>query len=153
MVNDDVLIKYERARGHKEDWPEQVMKMKMRLEEVKLGFPGIRNDHLSLVPVSIIQRGDIFIWDPYFECDKKGDLAPLMLRNDGSGMFYVYGIGIGDDSERDPERIKIRWQDTIQLGDNGPGQDDLVYRVDVRPSTVGGPGYYYFFKSYRDFIS
>ena len=31
MINDNVLIKTERARGHKEDWPEIVIEMKERL--------------------------------------------------------------------------------------------------------------------------
>ena len=81
MINDNVLIKTERARGHKDDWPEIVIQMKERLNEVKLGFPGLGNDHLSLVPFSQIKVGDWFIWDLYLECySRSGDEAPLFLN-------------------------------------------------------------------------
>lgn len=151
MVNDDILIKYSRARGHKEDWPEQTRAMKKRLLEMKLGFPGIGNDHLSLVPVSSLKLGDIFIYDPCVESmERDCDEAPIMFRIiDSDGYCFIEGIGIGADSVRDPERIKFRWKDTVPFP---PISDNfLVYRVDVRPTMNGGPGYYYFFKSYRDF--
>ena len=57
MINDNILIKFERARGHKYDWPEIVIQMKERMKEMKLGFPGIGNDHMSLVPFSQIKEG------------------------------------------------------------------------------------------------
>ena len=53
MVNDDILIKYSRKRGHKYTWPEQVVKMKARMMEMKLGFTGIGNDHMSLIEYKI----------------------------------------------------------------------------------------------------
>jgi hypothetical protein len=148
MINDEVLIKYKRAIGYKTSWPEQVIQMKERLKEMKLGFPGIRNDHLTLVPMSAIGVGDIFILDDYIGLDKRGDNAPLMLKNIGNG-YYIVGIGCGLDSERDPDRLCLRYGDiidTIGVDNNYP-----VCRVDVRPTMNGGPGYYYFFKSYRDF--
>ena len=49
MVNDDILIKFARKRGFSKTWPDQVNKMKSRMTEMKLGFPGIGNDHLSLM--------------------------------------------------------------------------------------------------------
>ena len=148
MINDDTLIKIERARGFKHDWPAQVIKMRQRMINMKLGFPGIGNDHISLVEFGKIQEDDIYIYDPYVEAgDGVGDEAPIMLRDLGNGKCYVEGIGCGVDSIRDPER-RLRWMDIIDKP-NIPS-NFLVFRVDVRPTLNGGPGYYYFFKSYRD---
>ena len=150
MINDNVLIKTERARGHKEDWPEIVIQMKERLNEVKLGFPGLGNDHLSLVPFSQIKVGDWFIWDLYLECySRSGDEAPLFLNYLEEGEARIEGIGCGIDSKRDPDRLKFRWMDVIGLPPIS--ENTLVLRVDVRPTLNGGPGYYYFYRSYRDF--
>jgi len=150
MINDDVLIKYSRQRGFNVTWPEQVIKMKLRMTEMKLGFPGIGNDHLSLVEYKDIKKDDIFIYDPYVELGNNvGDEAPLMLRVLGNNKCYIEGIGCGIDSLRDPERLKFRWKDIIDLP-NLP-QNFLVFRVEPRPTLNGGPAYYYFFKSYRDF--
>ena len=149
MINDDVLIKVERSRGHKLTWPEQVVKMKARLYNTKIGFPGIKNDHLSIVEFGNIHLGDLFIYDPYIELgDGCGDEAPMMLKDLGSGKYRIEGIGCGIDSKKDPDRLKFRWMDII---DFQIPQDFLVLRVDPRPDLNGGPGYYYFFKSYRDF--
>lgn len=148
MINDDILIKFARNRGHREDWPEQVNIMKNRLLEMRLGFPGIRNEHLSLVQFKAIQRDDIFIYDLYTESQIRGDEAPLMLKSLGSDQYYVEGIGCGVDSKRDPDRLKIRWKDTIYIPDIP--EESLVEKVDIRPTLNGGPGYYYFFKAYRD---
>lgn len=150
MVNDDILIKFSRKRGYKYTWPDQVNKMKSRMTEMKLGFPGIGNDHISLVEFGLIKPGDIFIYDPYIESGNgNGDEAPIMLRVLESGECFVEGIGCGWDLVRDPNRINIRWKDIISM----PPIDKnfLVFRVDIRPTLNGGPGYYYFFKSYRDF--
>ena len=149
MVNEDAFIKFARSRGFKYTWPEQVNKMRYRLVEMKRGFPGIKNNHLTLLEFKRIKEGEWFILDPYVElgpgiCDD----APMMLKNLGNSKYYIEGIGYGLD-RKDPDRTKFRWQDTIEL----PPIDKnfLVYRVDVRPDLNGGPGYYYFFKSYRDF--
>ena len=149
MVNDDILIKFSRKRGHKYTWPDQVNLMKARMTEMKLGFPGIGNDHISLVEFRTIKPGDIFIYDPYIELGNgAGDEAPVMLRVLESGECFVEGIGCGWDSVRDPGRTVIRWRDIVSM----PPLDSnfLVFRVDIRPTLNGGPGYYYFFKSYRD---
>lgn len=149
MLNDDVLIKFSRIRGHRYTWPEQVWRMKERLEHVKSGFPGIRNNHLDLIEFRYIKEGDIFIHDRYLE-GGSGDEAPIMYRITEPWTAEIEGIGIGQDSRRDPDRTKIRVWDTVGLGEIlNPG--DLVLRVNVRPTENGGPGYYYFFKSYRDF--
>lgn len=149
MLNNDTLIKYSRNRGHKTDWPDKVNYMRLRLDEIKLGFPGIRNDHLSLVEWKDIVEGDIFIYDSNIEDKVRPTEAPIMFRKLPENNLYIEGIGCGLDLERDPYRLKYRWKDTIK----SPGFSDnqLVYRVDVRPTINGGPGYYYFFKSYRDF--
>ena len=149
MVNDDILIKFSRKRGHRYTWPDQVNLMKARMTEIKLGFHGIGNDHISLVEFKTIKPGDIFIYDPYVELgNSAGDEAPVMLRVLDSGDCFVEGIGCGWDSIRDPERIKIRWKDVVPMP--SLNSDFLVFRVDIRPTLNGGPGYYYFFKSYRD---
>lgn len=148
MINLDTIIKILRKRGHKTDWPEHTRRMLKRLEEVRLGFPGIRNDHLSLIERGKLVEGDIFIYDSYLGTSRGGDEAPLMLKIVGGGQYYVEGIGLGLDLIRDSDRTKIRWRDII--GYNIP-EDTLVCKVDVKPSMNGGPGYYYFYKSYRDF--
>lgn len=150
MVNDDVLIKFARSRGHREDWPEVVNGMRQRLLEMKLGFPGIRNDHLSLIPASKLTDEDLFIYDLYIEDYKgRGNEAPMMLQMLGDGKVRIEGIGCGTDLERDPDRLLFRWRDIKTVPPLMP--NDLVYRVDVRPTLNSGPAYYYFFKSYRDF--
>lgn len=148
MINDDSLIKIVRARGFKHNWPSVVRNMKRRIEEMKLGFPGISNNHLELVPFSVIDRGDLFIYDKYLESEtREGDEAPLMLKDTGNYLYEIEGIGCGKDSIRDPQRLNYRWKDTkfLWFPDN-----ILVCRVIVRPRENGGPGYYYFYKSYRD---
>lgn len=149
MINTDTLIKICRNRGYKIDWPEQVNKMKLRLNEIKLGFPGIRNDHLSLIEIKDLIPGDIFIYDNFIESDRIRDDAPIMLRFLENKNCYIEGIGCGLDSIRDPKRTLFKWKDEVSF----PlvPYNFLVYRVDVRPTENGGPGYYYFFKSYRDF--
>ena len=118
--------------------------------EMKLCFPGIGNDHISLVEYSSIKEGDIFIYDPFIESGNgTGDEATLMLRVLPSGECMIEGIGCGWDSIRDPDRTKFRWKDIIPMPPLNP--EFLVFKVDIRPTLNGGPGYYYFFKSYRDF--
>lgn len=150
MINDDILIKYARKRGYKKTWPDQVNKMKTRMTEMKLGFMGIGNDHMSLVEFQSIKPGDIFIYDPYVESGSgTGDEAPMMLKVLEDGRCYIEGIGVGLDSKRDPDRTRFRWRDIVTMPQLPP--DFLVFRVEVKPTLNGGPGYYYFFKSYRDF--
>ena len=148
MINDAALIKFVRARGHKTDWPEVVITMRERIREMKLGFPGIGNNHLTLVPFNEIESGEIFIYDPFIFSEVRGDEAPMMLKYLGNNRFYIEGIGCGLDSVRDPDRINFRYGDVFQFP--FPSPDFLVSRVDVRPTMNGGPGYYYFFKAYRD---
>jgi hypothetical protein len=147
MINDDILIKVSRLRGHKYDWPDHVCKLKARLNEIKQGFPGINNNHLSLINYGDAKIGDIIIVDLHLFCETTGDEAPLMLRLNETNCT-IEGIGAGNDSN-DLDRILHRWQDSIPIPPLP--KDFLVYRVDVRPTLNGGPGYYYFFKSYRDF--
>lgn len=150
MVNDDTLIKYAYKRGYKEVWPDFVMKMKERMIDMKLGFPGIGNNDLTLLEYGKLGIGDLFIYDPYVEVPQGivYDEAPVMLRILEDGLGYVEGIGKGDDSIRDPYRINIRWRDTVQLPPLNP--EFLVFRVDSRPTMNGGSAYYYFFKAYHD---
>ena len=70
MINDETLIKIVRKRGFQRTWPTQVNRMKSRLEWVRLGFPGIRNDHLSLIKFSDLKLGDLYIYDEYLENDE-----------------------------------------------------------------------------------
>jgi hypothetical protein len=150
MVNDDILIKVIRKRGHKTDWPMYVREMRKRLLEIKLGFMGIGDNHLSLVEFQDIKEGDLFIWDLYVESLKRsGDEAPILLQKLENGKALIEGIGNGIDSVRDPDRIKYRWRDTIDMPPIDP--HFLVYRFDARPSVMtGGPSYYFIAKAYRD---
>lgn len=154
MVNDDVLIKAARARGHRDDWPEQVRAMRERIREMKLGFPGIGNDHLELTIFKRLGPSDVFIWDPYTEFrERVGDEAPLMMRllEYNPGKVLIEGIGCGIDSVRDPDRNKLRWMDVISMPSE-INNDSLVFKCIARPDLItGGPTYYYWFKSYRDF--
>ena len=151
MVNDDILIKVVRSRGNRFNWPDHVNLMKSRLIEMKLGFPGIGNDHLTIYEFKDIKEGDIFIYDPYIEVGGFGyvEEAPIMLRVINESECLIEGIGIGLDKLRDPDRLLYRWNDIIKR----PNIPDnfLVYKVDSRPDLNGGSSYYYFFKSYRDF--
>lgn len=150
MINDDTLIKIVRNRGFKYNWPEQVIRMKKQLTNIKLGFPGIGNNHLSIVEFNDIKVNDIFIVDDNFEFDYKTDNAPLMLKKLNKNQYYIEGIGCGLDSVRDPERIKFRWKDII-TDDNLIDPNYLVLRVEARPKyLIGGPAYYFFYKAYRD---
>jgi len=148
MVNDDILIKTARNRGFKRTWPEQVNRMKSRILWVKLGFPGIGNDHFDLVPFSSIKPGNLFIYDKDLERGFGfGDEAPVMYRHLGDKV-KVEGIGKGADSRRDPSRTKIRWKDILDMPEIG--DNELVLRVNPNPTLNGGSAYYYFYKSYRD---
>lgn len=150
MINDDTLIKIVRSRGYKKTWPDQVNRMKARLTWIKLGFPGIRNDHLTISLAKDLKEGDLYIYDQYLEKGfGYGDEAPLMLRVLGSGKCIVEGIGQGADSKRDPYRVNLRWKDVIEMP--GIGENELILRVNPSPTLNGGSAYYYFFKSYRDF--
>jgi len=149
MVNDDVLIKFAWNSGHKSDWPDFVMAMKNRMTDMKLGFPGIGNNDITLINFGSLVPGDLFIHDPYINVPNGViyDDAPIMYQILEDHNLYVEGIGKGDDS-RDPLRINIRWRDVlppISLDPSFP-----VFRVDSRPTMNGGPAYYYFFKAYHD---
>ncbi|MBP3732173.1 MAG: hypothetical protein J6I84_02895 [Bacilli bacterium] len=149
MINDDTIIKIERLRGFKRTWPEQTNRVKSRLQWVREGFPGIRNDHLDLTTYARIKTGSLYIWDPYLEKGFGfGDEAPLMLKDLGNGKSEVIGIGKGSDSKRDPTRTLIRWKDIIPTPIIAPSE--LVLRVNPKPTLNGGSAYYYFYKSPRD---
>lgn len=150
MVNDDVIIKFVRnTLGLKTEWPEPVRCFRRRMNEMKKGFPGIRNDHLDIISKSNLRVGDIFISDyQMFNEDAVYDRAPKMFYCLPDGVLELIGIGRGLDLE-DKERL-------VRVGDYGKPeqfQEDLIgyaFRVNVRPTSNGGPGYTYFFKSYRD---
>ena len=152
MINDDILIKFARVRGHKEDWPQAVRYMRNRLYDMKLGFPGIRNDHMDLVIYSDLNVGDIFIYDPYFETSGEiNHIAPKMLKILGDSKYSIEGIGCGLDLD-DPDRLIYRYKDIIDhIPFPGFNFSSPCFRVNVRPDLTGGPGYYYFLKSYHDF--
>ena len=65
MINDDILIKFARVRGHKEDWPQAVRYFRNRLTEIKLGFPGIRNDHMDIITYDNFTTKNAKIIDTY----------------------------------------------------------------------------------------
>jgi hypothetical protein len=137
MINEDVIIKIVRNNGHKTDWPELVQQFFIRLDEIKLGFPGIRNSDLSYVNYTTIGVDDIFIYDDF--------RTPVMYKKLDDNNFEVVGIGCG--SYEAPGEKLFRWKDIIQRNFN----DSYVYRVDCRPTENGGHGYYYFYRAYRDY--
>ena len=49
------------SRGMKTDWPRYVRAFLDRLDEIKLGFPGLGNDHLTIAKYGTIREGDYFI--------------------------------------------------------------------------------------------
>ena len=153
MINDDVLIKVARKQlGHLYDWPDVVVAMKSRLEEIKLGFTGIRNDHLSLINFNQLKQDDLFIVDSYFGIDFTGpfDEAPIMLHWLENNKYQIEGIGCGLDSIRDPDRIKFRWKDIIDCPNLLP-ENHLVFRFDARPDQFcGGAAHYAVYKAYKD---
>jgi hypothetical protein len=152
MINDDTLIKIVRSRGYKKTWPDQVNRMKARLTWIKLGFPGIRNDHLTISLAKDLKEGDLYIYDQYLEKGfGYGDEAPLMLKWINPEQTEIVGIGQGEDSRRDPTRKLLRWKDIIPAPQLDP--DTLVLSVNPSPTLNGGSAYYYFFKSYRDLRS
>lgn len=148
MVTFDSFIKHIRSfQEHKKDWPEYVNSMRFRFNKVKTGFPGINDDHVDLVSYSVLDIGDIFIYDSnIYGLDSNNTDAPMMLQI-LKGEFLILGIGNESDIDRDPDRIKFRVGDTINFNLN---KDYPIYRVNVRPTKEGGPGYYYFYKAYRD---
>lgn len=150
MVNKDVLIKVARNRGFVHNWPDQVNYMRERLKQIKLGFPGLRNDHFDLIELKDVKDGDLFIIDPYIESvTDSNDTAPILYKLEGSKLI-IEGIGKGLDLT-DEYRTKRRWKDELDSSSlNNMPRNSLVLRVNVRPKLTGGPGYYYFFKSYRD---
>ena len=152
MVNIDILAKRAREKSSG-NWPELAYSDFIELEQIKSGFPGIGSDHITIVDFKDIKEKDIFI---YSEASITGrDEAPLMLMKLPNVIlpeneYLIIGIGKGEDSKRDPQRLKLRWRDCIEKPALlVPGVK--VFRVDVRPTLNGGPGYYYFFRSYRDF--
>ena len=133
-----------------EDWPDYARCLRDRIEECKLGFPGIRSEHLTVTKLNLITEGQIFILDrSLFDYPKRlSDEAPIMYRKTSEG-WLIEGIGQGLDLVRDPDRVKFRWMDMKEEID--APNDQVILRVDCRPDLItGGPGYYYFYKAFRD---
>ena len=149
IVVGSVIKLVRNSRGIKTDWPRYVRAFLDRLDEIKLGFPGLGNDHLTIAKYGTIREGDYFIFDECI-CDltRSNDNAPILYRAVKDKKAVIEGIGCGLDSTRDPDRIKLRWKDVVNLPSASP--EFPVLRVDVRPTLNGGPAYYYFYKAYRD---
>ena len=149
MVNIDIVIKLIRELGFS-DWPERSLDFMDRLEEMKKGFPGIRNEYLTLSKYRNIQPREIFIYDPGM-FSGESDEAPVMLKALGNGQAIIEGLGCGLDPF-DPDRILRRWKDIISVPFGKLLMTEWpVYKVDVKPYMNGGKGYYYFLRSYRDY--
>lgn len=138
MINEDYIIKLIRKNGHKTDWPSLVQNFFIRLDEIKLGFPGIRNTDLSFIPYGDIKNNELFIYDDF--------KTPVMYKKLNDLAFEI--IGIGEGSYENPEEKLFRWKDKVHRNfDNS----SYVYRIDCKPTENGGPGYYYFYRAYRDY--
>lgn len=133
MVDVNTLIKIVRELKII-DWPDQVNYMRLHLEELLKGFPGIGLGHLSLVKFKDLLKTDTYIYDPSIMSKQVG--TPMMITKD-----IIIGIGCGPFTGKKPtERVEL------DIPDN-----QLVLRVDCRPKETGGPGYFYFFKSKKDY--
>lgn len=157
------------------NWPGLVRALKESLYNLKYGFPGINNDCLSLVKYSDISAGDIIIHSDFptrgivettsgeftMVCNRLEVPVMLEVENNevrstitsnigtfSSGLIkgeilgFGYGLGLNDANRR----RKLGSQYTVSWS-----SWDVVVRVDCIPKETGGAGYYYFFKSYRDF--
>lgn len=135
MVNNNVLIKITRSLGIL-DWPSQVNYMRLHLKELLKGFPGIGLGHLSLVKYCDLTANDLYILDEALMAE--GGNASMMINNCNG---EIIGIGTG------------AWSG-YNVGDilkHRCNKDDLVLRVDCRPKETGGAGYFYFYKSKKNF--
>lgn len=150
MVNLDVIIKKIRnLYPGSYNWPELSYRLEVRLKECLRGFPGIGFSDISLIEFKNLLPDDLWILDTELLTRSRIlDNAPIMFSSvdKKNNIYRVEGIGCQEDS-RDPLRKSIRWMD---LHSPEVSPDDLVIRVDCRPTENGGPGYYYFFKAYRD---
>lgn len=135
MINNNVLIKIVRGLGIL-GWPDQVNYMRLHLKELLKGFPGIGLGHLSLVRYQDLIPSDLYILDKAILGDVED--TPLMIDN-SSGKVIGIGLGAWSGYELgDIAEIKLK-------------KNDLVLRVDCRPKETGGAGYYYFYKSVKNF--
>lgn len=163
----------------KDIWPILVRGFLNRLELVKFGFPGIRSDHMTLwvtpPDVSPETLPKIFIHDPAeisipdylnlqsilnasahrtvsnYQINIVSSEPPVMYRNLGDGNLEIIGFGFG--VSRDP-MMRLIPGDIVSISDSGVSPGSILLSVDVRPHPIhGGPGYYYFWKSYHDYRS
>ena len=133
MVDNNTLIKIVRSQGIL-NWPDQVNYMRLHLKKLLKGFPGIGQGHITLVKFRDIMEDDIYIYDPSIFKVAVG--TPIMIQ--GS---KILGIGMGTATGK-------HLNDEINLTIN---PEEFVYRVDCRPKITGGAGYFYFYKSKRDY--
>lgn len=162
MINDDVIVKYARTRmagGHtlwfeSGNWPDYVRMLKQQILEVKLGFPGIGDEDLSLIGCGQAAVGKRVILSDNLDANcgsTDTDHAPILglilgIDSEGYGLIEIEGIGSGLDFTRDPDRL-LRWgqQHAIQLLDY-----QTILEVTSKPRPDGGSVYYYFNKHPRD---
>lgn len=137
MIDNNTLIKIVRSLKII-DWPDQVNYMRLHLKSLLRGFPGIGLGHLTLIKYKDLLKNDIFIYDPaiMYECPNP-TTPPIMIKNS-----KVVGIGEGPFTG-------IHVDDDITNLTIDP--DSLILRVDCRPKPTGGAGYFYFYKSKRNY--
>lgn len=133
MVDVNTLIKITRGLGFI-DWPTQVNYMRLHLPELLKGFPGIGLGHLTIVEYRDLLKDDIFIVDSALMSE--GSETPMMIKQN-----EIIGIGLGHNTGK-------HIGDSINLNLD---PSTLVLRVDCRPKDTGGAGYFYFYKSKRDY--
>lgn len=133
MVDVNVLIKVTRKLGIL-DWPTQVNYMRLHLEEMLKGFPGIGLGHLTLIEYKDLLEDDIYIYDPSILSENTE--TPMMIKEG-----VIIGIGCGSNTGKLPgDKFNKDISPTL-----------LVLRVDCRPKDTGGAGYYYFYKSKKNY--
>lgn len=156
MINIDVIIKIVREMSPgDENWPVYSRILFNRIKECLQGFPGLGFDDVSLMTTTtfLSTKYDRWIEDKElmnWTGERVTDVAPTMYRKFTNIGVIIDGIGCQKDLSRDPERIKYRWRDLVENPLNTYHPYELLLVVTCNPRKDGGPGYYYFYKAYRD---
>lgn len=151
MVNNEVLVKYIRSGRSKTwsptDWPDGVLELTDQIKEALRGFPGIGLTDISVLDRPVIVGERVFLIPELDGNEPGSDVAPMLVTYLSPGRLRVDGIGRGDCFRWDPDR-RVRWG-TEHLW--GLPDYHMILRLDSVPKPDGGPMYYYFEKSLRDY--
>lgn len=161
MINDDVLIKYSLKRIREDNhplrnnWVDYTRLLQSQILYITLGFPGIGRDDISITSSHNLQPGQRVFFDDNLDAncgrtdtDHAAILGKILeISQSGEARIIIEGIGQGLDLTRDPDR-KLKWRDEIIIN---LYQYPTVLILNSVPRPDGGPVYYYFMKSTRDY--